>query len=312
MNDQAENLRRAVSKQGWTRAAGPNSDPSDRRRAAKSTRVIAVASGEKGAGKTVLTVNIALALIELNYRVLIIDADNGPANVEELFGTIAGTSLRDAICGGGSPRGAICEGPRGVRFMSGGAGIEELASFGDARTAMFIAELSELDDEYDIIVVDAGGGASGSAPPMAAAADEVVVVSTAATESLTDAYALIKTVAFAGRADAIGVVANKAKNAAEAFDTMARLEAASSKFLDVTLRKLGYILYDPLAISTVGRQMPLFAGVTRGQVSERVREIALRLAERAPRTLSGSGRGLSGYLRNILGCVKIQQEQRDR
>ena len=58
--------------------------PSFEKRAA--TRVIAVASGKGGVGKSNFTVNTAIELSRMGNRVMILDADLGLANVDILLG----------------------------------------------------------------------------------------------------------------------------------------------------------------------------------------------------------------------------------
>ncbi len=49
-------------------------------------KVILVASGKGGTGKTSLTANIASAMAERGHRVLVIDADSGLRNFDIVFG----------------------------------------------------------------------------------------------------------------------------------------------------------------------------------------------------------------------------------
>ena len=49
------------------------------------TRVVGIASGKGGVGKTTLIVNLALQLTEFGKKVLIFDADLGMANVHLAF-----------------------------------------------------------------------------------------------------------------------------------------------------------------------------------------------------------------------------------
>ena len=60
-------------------------------------RVIAVTSGKGGVGKTNITVNLALALADLDQRVVIFDADLGLANAEVLLGLAPRYSIYDFL-----------------------------------------------------------------------------------------------------------------------------------------------------------------------------------------------------------------------
>ena len=49
-------------------------------------RVIVITSGKGGVGKTTATSNIGMALADLNYKTLLIDADIGLRNLDLLLG----------------------------------------------------------------------------------------------------------------------------------------------------------------------------------------------------------------------------------
>ncbi len=61
-------------------------EPEDRRRPPGVARVIAVASGKGGVGKSTVTVNLALALAARGRRVGILDADVHGPNIPYLLG----------------------------------------------------------------------------------------------------------------------------------------------------------------------------------------------------------------------------------
>ena len=68
----------------------------------RQTRVIAVASGKGGVGKTSLTVNLAIALAREGKRAVVLDGDLGLANVDVLLGihpryTLAARHRRPAL-----------------------------------------------------------------------------------------------------------------------------------------------------------------------------------------------------------------------
>jgi len=79
MNDQAAGIRRMASK--------------------KPVQVIAVSSGKGGVGKTNVSVNLSLAMVEAGQRVLLMDADLGLANVDLLLGLRSEYNLSHVISG---------------------------------------------------------------------------------------------------------------------------------------------------------------------------------------------------------------------
>lgn len=78
MVDQAESLRRLLSRQ---------------------TRILAVASGKGGVGKTSIAVNLAIQLASEGNSVIMLDADLGMANIEIMFGVRPKHALSEVISG---------------------------------------------------------------------------------------------------------------------------------------------------------------------------------------------------------------------
>ena len=323
MKDQADNLRKAIEKLSPLRLPEPGgAAPRNRnggaatfrngggaplrRRNIGPTRVYAVASGKGGVGKTSVSVNLALALCEQSYKTLIIDADIGLANVEVLFGLTPGASLMDSINGDKPIREIIFGGPIGVNIISGGAGMEELARMDESSIAAFAAEISELDDEYDAIIIDTGAGISENVLGTVMAADELIIVTTPEPTSLTDAYALIKAIALRDRAKTMRIIINRAENEAEAGEIASKLTQVSAKFLDLKIHKLGYILNDPLVVRSIKRQNPFFIYSPYSQTSKSIREIALRLMDGAALAPTDKNRGLSGFFDRIAKFVSMQ------
>lgn len=299
MNDQADNLRKAIRKLGRPSAEGA---------APERARVITVTSGKGGVGKTSFTANLALALSEMRQRVLVVDADIGLANIEVLYGIMTKHTLFDVLRSEKPLRDIVCDGPEGVKFISGGSGVEEFTRSGEAQIARFIEELSEMDREYDFILIDTGAGMTETVLNMASAADDVVLVSTPDPTSVTDVYALAKAIALRDKAKSVLLVINRADSEAEAAEIMAKLVKVSFKFLDLKLQKLGYILNDPLIIRSVKQQKPFMLSFPYSQSSKKIREIATRLMERTSFALSEGNRGLSGFMNGVLRYVKIHHD----
>ena len=60
-------------------------------------RVITVASGKGGVGKSNTAINLAIQFRKMGKRVIILDADFGLANIEIMFGAVPKHNLCDLI-----------------------------------------------------------------------------------------------------------------------------------------------------------------------------------------------------------------------
>ena len=90
MQDQAELLREMMKKKNDT------SEGNGEKKAA-STRIITVASGKGGVGKTNVSINLALAYARMGKKVIVLDADLGLANVNVVLGVIPKFNLYHVI-----------------------------------------------------------------------------------------------------------------------------------------------------------------------------------------------------------------------
>ncbi|NDG50527.1 MAG: hypothetical protein EBY30_16200, partial [Rhodospirillales bacterium] len=93
-----------------------------------SGRVMGVASGKGGVGKTVLAIGLAQALAEAGERVLLIDADLGLANVDVQLGLPAGPDLGMVLAGRLGLAAALHHHPGGFAVLPGRSGSGALAA----------------------------------------------------------------------------------------------------------------------------------------------------------------------------------------
>jgi flagellar biosynthesis protein FlhG len=115
MADQAEKLREIVAAQSEQ----------------KKTRIIAVASGKGGVGKTNMSINMAIAYSRLGKKVLVLDADLGLANVNVVMGVIPKFNLYHVIRKQKQMKDIILDTPYGIQIVAGASGFSRIANLSE-------------------------------------------------------------------------------------------------------------------------------------------------------------------------------------
>ncbi len=271
MRDQAERLRQLA--QGYqTAAKSPIIKQPDSR-----ARVITVTSGKGGVGKTNLTVNLALALSNLGQKVLIIDADLGLANVEFVLGLTPKYNLLNLLDDSHNIHDVVMDGPRGVKFMSGGSGIYELANLSDAQIQKIINQVVLFDRWANVILIDTGAGLHRNVLNFVMAADEVIIITTPEPTAIADAYAVMKAyAAHYGRAP-LRLVVNRVLEMDEGQMVVDKLGKVSQRFLGVGVTNLGFVYEDPNVLKAVKRQVPVMVAHPDTIAARCIDHIAQRL-----------------------------------
>lgn len=286
--DQAEQLRNIIKKQ---------------RPSTKLARVITVTSGKGGVGKSNLSVNLGIQMSRLGKRVIILDADFGLANVEVMLGIRPRYSLADLMFNGKELQDIITKGPENIGFISGGSGIHELINITRSQILFLTQKLYELDQLADVIIIDTGAGISDSVLEFVTVSSEVLLIVTPEPTSITDAYALLKTLNrkgdFSPDNTVIKMVANRVESYDEAKQLYTKLNLVVEKFLTVKMGFLGAIPQDSNVTKAVMQQKPYSVLYPNAPSSKAVYELANILCNHAtPRTQAVSG--IAGLFSNLI------------
>lgn len=256
MNDQAEKLRQMAKSVFASMDKLPTGRIIKKPVSVKS-RVITVTSGKGGVGKTNFTVNLALALADCKQHVLVIDADLGMANVDVILGCWAPYNIMNLLEDNLDINDIIMDGPRGIKFLSGGSGVHELANLSQQDLAIVIKKITLFDDWADIILVDTGAGINRNVINFVMAADEVIIITTPEPTAITDAYALIKTFARLRGTAPLKLVVNRAMDKAEGQVVVEKLVSVAQRFLNLSISELGFVYDDRHVMQAVKKQIPL-------------------------------------------------------
>ena len=260
MTDQATRLRQMVGAEGEPAHADVQVVPplsAAQAEAWADVRVVAVTSGKGGVGKTNIAVNLAIALRSKGFRVLVIDADLGMANVDVLLGTSSRRHLLDLLRPEVTLDDVIIETPHGVQYISGGSGIEKALEYDRAEKLLLQQKLADCAARADIILVDTGAGLGRKVMDFILAADEVLLVTTPEPTSLTDAYAVMKAYSIYASQKNLRLIINRVYDPKESREVALKLRRAAEKFLHMPVDCLGYVFEDAAVTKSVRRQQPL-------------------------------------------------------
>jgi len=222
---------------------------------AASPRVISIASGKGGVGKTNLTANLAYSLAKAGQRVLVLDADLNLANIDVLLGLTPKYNLHHVFRGEKSLTEVMVEGPGGMLILPASSGIMELSRLTEEQRLYFLSEMEDLGQQVDLLLIDTAAGINENVVYFNLAAQERIILLTPEPTSLTDAYALIKVLSSKYGVKKFRVVVNMALSEKEAVGVFRKLTLVIDQFLDsLSLDYLGHIPYDDLLIKSVRAQ----------------------------------------------------------
>lgn len=270
---------------------------------AKDARVICVTSGKGGVGKTNFTINLAIELSRLNNRVVIMDADLGLANIDVALGIIPEYTLLDVIYGEKSIVEVMNSGPDNIKIISGGSGITELVDMSFSSIQQLIEKLLLINNYADIVLIDTGAGLSSAVLSFVLAAQEVIVVTTSEPTSITDAYAMVKTINLKKKDKKIGIVINRIRNITEGDIAFEKLKNAANRFLSMDLYKLGYVFEDNNVVKSVKKQVPFIVEYPSSIATKNIKDIAMELIGDKNASM-GSGRSLDSFFKRIFSFFR--------
>lgn len=226
-----------------------------------SGRMIVVASGKGGVGKTWFSISLAQALAQAGRHVLLADADLGLANIDVQLGIKPERDLVAVLAGKMTAAEAATR-PPGTAFdiLVGHSGSGALASLSTATFDVFLGVLMAARQQWQDVVVDLGAGLDLPQRRLAAAADILLVVANEEPTSLTDAYAVIKLHGLDKPRGVSRIVVNMAQDRASGQRTYEALRRAAGLFLKRDIPLAGIIRRDGKVREAIRQQVPLLTG----------------------------------------------------
>lgn len=246
-------------------------------------RIVTVASGKGGVGKTNLSVNLSIKLAQLGYRTCLFDADLGLANVNILLKLAPRFTISDIFLNNLSLDEITIHHDEGIDIIPGASGMEYIANLNEESLEQLVNAFSKADG-YDFMLFDTSAGVSKDVIAFCMASNECLVVITPEPTSMTDAYSLLKILMMNGFGGQVRVVVNQAEDVNEAKQTYRRFRDVVLKHLSMQIQILGFLTRDSSVSEAVRHQQAVIKRYPNGLFSKQLNSIAHRLVDDSPDT----------------------------
>ncbi|MBB4211625.1 flagellar biosynthesis protein FlhG [Rhodothalassium salexigens DSM 2132] len=227
-------------------------------------KLITVASGKGGVGKTWFSVTLTQALAEQSERVLLFDGDLGLANVDIQLGLMPRYDIGHIINGAqdiGSAVTPFNDGARagngGFDILAGKSGSGALGAMSRERLLSVRSQLIQAANQYDRVVLDMAAGVDNSVLVLSQHRGIILVVMTPDPTSLTDAYAFIKMLTMRLPDADIRIVVNAASSQKEGERMYEAIRRACQGFLKISPPLAGVVKFDNKVRDAIRHQTPI-------------------------------------------------------
>lgn len=254
-----------------------------------SPQVIGVASGKGGAGKTTVSINLAVSLAMRGHKVMLLDADLGMANAQIALGAHAPFNISHVLNGSKTLQEVMISTVHGVRLVPGASGLRDIAALDAVQIATLIHAFDSLDEPVDYLVVDVAAGIAPAVLSFMAACQRRFVVVCDQPSSIADAYGLIKVMSTEQSLDEIYLIPNMVGSAHEGRQLYRRLNDVCTRFLGVSIRFLQSIEGDEMVLQALRKYQSVLDYAPGSAAARDFRGLA-EAVDQLPPIQSASGR----------------------
>ncbi|MCP4259847.1 MAG: MinD/ParA family protein [Planctomycetes bacterium] len=251
--------------------------------------VLAITSGKGGVGKSNIAANLGICLAASGKKVVLVDADFSLGNLDIIMNVDNKYNISHMINEGKSIEEIIHTGPEGVEMICGASGLEELADINEFQRQRLLQELSKLQNENDMIIIDTAAGISRAVIGFCLFADHVLVVTTPEATAMTDAYAMIKVLVGNKFTGHISLIVNMAPSIAEGKKTYQKIANVAGRFLNAHVYNAGVLLKDERLNWAVRYRKPVVLAHPKSQITSSLAALAAKLSYSESSHVDGEG-----------------------
>lgn len=243
-------------------------------------KIVGIASGKGGVGKTTLAVNLACSLAASGQKVLLLDADMGLANSQILLGVGTPRNIGHVIAGENTLADILVDAGPNLQLVPGASGAKRLGSLRETEVHAIINSFSSLETPVDYLIVDIAAGISQTVLAFLKACQYQVIVIRDEPASVADAYGIIKTMMEDMPLDTVHLLPNMMPDHASGTLLHARFNAVCTRFLGQPVGLAGVIRSDAAVVQESYKTKKPFAKTAPdSEISKDIRALGKFLGE---------------------------------
>ena len=246
--------------------------------APRKARVIVLASGKGGVGKTAIAVNMALALARAGRRTMLVDCDLGLADAAIMLGVNPETTIEDVLMGRAPLDAAIRPAGDGLLLVPGASGIVTAPDLDKPARRRIADSFRRQADALDYLIVDPPSGIQPQVMRLLAMSDRILLVLTGEPTAFMDAYATVKLLALDHGCTTVSVIANMVDSETSGRDLFGRFHDVASRFLPSELDYLGSLPRDEHMRMAIMHKRPCLVAYPESRASAALGRLAHALA----------------------------------
>lgn len=246
--------------------------------ATRTARVVVLASGKGGVGKTAIAVNLSLALARAGRRTMLVDTDLGLADAAIMLGVNPETTLEDVMIGRAPLDAAIQPAGDGLLLVPGASGIVTAPALDKPARRRIADAFRPHAHEQDYLIIDPPSGIQPPVLRLLGMSDRILLVLTAEPTAFMDAYATVKLLTLEHGCTTVSVIANMVDSEASGRDLFGRFHDVASRFLSSELDYLGSLPRDEHVRMAIMHKTPCLAAYPESRASAAFGRLAQALA----------------------------------
>ncbi|HIQ51207.1 MAG TPA: MinD/ParA family protein [Nautiliaceae bacterium] len=264
----------------------------------KNTRFIAITSGKGGVGKTTITANLGYALHKLGFKVALLDADIGLANLDVILKVNSSKNIYNVLKNECSLKDIIVEIEKDFILIPGKSG-DEIINFADeVAFSKFFSELDFL-NEYDFFLIDTGAGIDQKVQIWLEASDDAIIVTVPEPAAITDAYAMVKVMS--EKKDGVFMLLNEVANEKEAINIFSKIKNVAKANLnkEFKLQIIGYLQKSKIISNSSIKRTLFVKEDPYSPASKQIFDIAKKIAKISERKVLEKDKGITNFFKKI-------------